>query len=132
VRNARVSAPAVHFLGVRLTEEEVGLLDQYRHTQQKATRSDAVRSLVRSGAQPPAAPLELPAALRAALEELVEDGWASDVHGAIELTVTMGLRELARLHAEDIPALRAAARASEERRKGRRRADREGRGLLGR
>ncbi|MFZ0890782.1 MAG: hypothetical protein WB778_02865 [Thermoplasmata archaeon] len=132
MRNARVSSPAVHFLGVRLTEEEVGLLDQYRTAQQKATRSDAIRSLVRSGAQPPAAPLELPAAVRAALEDLVEDGWASDVRGAIELTVTLGLGELARLHAEKIPGLRAAARASEDRRKGRRRADREGRGLLGR
>ena len=130
MRTTRLSARATHFLGVRLTEEEVELLDQYRSAQQKATRSDAIRSLVRSGSQPAAAPLELPAALRAALEELVEDGWTSDVTGAIELTVTFGLRELAGLHTERIPALRAAARESADRRKGRRRADREGRGLL--
>ncbi len=130
MRNAQASAPARHFLGVRLGEEDVERLDQYRIAQQKATRSEAIRSLLQLSSSPAAAPLELPAALRAALEELVEDGWASDVTGAIELTVTLGLSELARVHVDRLPSLRAAARATSDRRQGRRRADREGRGLL--
>jgi len=130
VRNARADAPATRFLGVRLTSEEDALLDQFRRTHEFATRSDAVRALVRDAAAEKRAGAELPATLRNELEELVEDGYAPNFDGALALVVHAGIVELARTHAERLPALRDHARAASERREGRRRADREGRGFL--
>jgi len=74
--------------------------------------------------------VELPATLRNELEDLVEDGYARDLDGAITLVLTLGIRELARTHDEHVPALRDRARSASERRAGRHRAEREGRGLL--
>jgi hypothetical protein len=68
--------------------------------------------------------------LRNELEELVEDGYAHDRDSAMVLVLTLGIRELARTHAEHVPALRDHARGAKERSAGRSRADREGRGLL--
>lgn len=130
MRTARAEAPATRFLGVRLTTEEEALLDQFRRTREFASRSDAVRALVREAAQPAPQGPELPAMLRNELEELVEQGYASDLNGALALAVHSGIAELARTHTERLPALRDHARAASERREGRRRADREGRGLL--
>ncbi len=130
VRNARADAPATYFLGVRLTAEEESLLEQFRTDRKLANRSEAVRALVRGAVTP--RPLEsgLPATLRNELEELVEDGYAHDVAGAMVLVLTLGLRELAATHAEHVPTLRDHARSARERKSGRTRADREGRGLL--
>jgi len=130
VRTARADAPATHFLGVRLTTEEESLLEKFRTEHGLANRSDAVRAFLHGAVEPRALPIELPATLRNELEELVEDGYAHDLDGAIVLVLTLGIRELARTHAEHVPSLRDRARSSGERREGRRRADREGRGLL--
>jgi hypothetical protein len=118
---------------VRLTVEEESLLERFRTEHELRTRSDAVRTLVR-GATDLASDtaVELPATLRNELEELVEDGYARDLAGALALVLTLGIRELARTHAEHVPALRERARSAHERRADKRRADREGRGLLGR
>jgi Arc/MetJ-type ribon-helix-helix transcriptional regulator len=131
VRNARAATPATYFLGVRLTTEEESLLEQFRTSNELPNRSEAVRSLVRGAGGAPVASVELPATLRAELEEIVEDGYARDLDSAVALVLNLGLGELARTHTERLPALRDRARAASERRRDRRRADREGRGLLG-
>jgi hypothetical protein len=132
VRTARATAPASRFLGVRLTAEEEALLERYRSDHELPNRSEAVRSLVRLAAEEGAATVELPVTLRNELEEIVEDGYARDLESALALVVHLGLGELVRTHAERLPSLRDRARTAAERRAGRRRADREGRGLLGR
>ncbi len=133
MRTARAEAPATRFLGVRLTAEEESLLEKFRSEHHLPNRSEAVRTLVRAAAESSvAAPIELPETIRNELEELVEDGYARDLESAIETALHLGLGELARTHAERLPALRASARATRDRKSGRRRADREGRGLLGR
>jgi hypothetical protein len=132
VRNARAAAPATYFLGVRLSSEEEALLEQFRTSNDLPNRSDAVRALVRGAGGAPVASVELPTTVRAELEEIVEDGYARDLDGALAIVLTLGLGELARTHAERMPALRERARSTSERRRDRRRADREGRGLLGR
>jgi len=132
VRNARTAAPAAYFLGVRLSTEEGSLLEQFRTANELPNRSDAVRALVRGAGGAPVNSVELPATLRAELEEIVEDGYARDLDSAIAIVLNLGLGELARTHAERMPALRDRARSTSERRRDRRRADREGRGLLGR
>jgi Arc/MetJ-type ribon-helix-helix transcriptional regulator len=115
---------------VRLTIEEEALLDQFRQTREFASRSEAVRALVREAAKERPGGAELPATLRNELEELVGEGYAPDYDGALALAVHLGISELARTHGERMSALRNHARATSERREGRRRADREGRGLL--
>ena len=131
MRTARAHAPATHFLGVRLTSEEASLLERFQTHRNLANRSEAIRELVRQGAEESApSGVELPATLRAELEEMVEDGYARDIESAVALAVTLGIRELALTHAEHVPALRDRARSAHERREGRRRAAREGRGLL--
>lgn len=133
MRNARATAPADYFLGVRLTQAELTELDRFGATEGRKSRSDAVRALVARAARAvgPTGP-ELPVGLASQLDTIVEDGWARDQNEALTLVLTLGLSELARLHSERLPALRRTARESAERRGGRRRADREGRGLLGR
>jgi Arc/MetJ-type ribon-helix-helix transcriptional regulator len=130
VRTARATAPATHFLGVRLTLEEESLLDRFQKDHELPNRSEAVRALVRSGSDAARSTIELPPTLRNELEELVEDGYARDLDGALALLVHLGLAELVRTHTEKLPGLRERARSTAERRAGRQRADREGRGLL--
>jgi Arc/MetJ-type ribon-helix-helix transcriptional regulator len=132
VRNARAAAPATYFLCVRLTTEEESLLEQFRTTNDLPNRSEAVRKLVRTAGGVPAESVELPTTLRAELEEIVEDGYARDLDGALAIVLNLGLGELARTHVERMPALRERAKSTSDRRRDRRRADREGRGLLGR
>lgn len=132
MRKARADAPATRFLGVRLTSEEESLLDDFRREHELPTRSDAVRALVHAASEPGPESVELPPTLRGELEEVVENGYARDLEGAIALLTSLGLTELARTHSERLPALRERARSMKDRREGRRRADREGRGLLGR
>jgi hypothetical protein len=119
-------------LGVRLTLEEWALLEQFRTNRELATRSNAVRALVRESAERPPADVAVPTTLRNELEELVEDGYVRDLDAAVTLVLTLGLSELGRIHAERLAALREHARSTAGRRESRRRADREGRGLLGR
>jgi Arc/MetJ-type ribon-helix-helix transcriptional regulator len=132
VRTARAEAPATCFLGVRLTLEEESLLEQFRTTNELPNRSEAVRALVRGATDARPADVSVPATLRNELEELIEDGYARDMDSAVTLVLTLGMGELGRIHAERLAALRDHARNSSSRREGRRRADREGRGLLGR
>jgi Arc/MetJ-type ribon-helix-helix transcriptional regulator len=131
VRTARAETPATRFLGVRLTLEEEALLEQFRSQNELANRSEAVRALVRAAAESRSADVAVPATLRNELEELVEDGYARDLESAVTLVLTLGLGEVGRIHAERLAALRDHARSSAGRRESRRRADREGRGLLG-
>ncbi len=126
------AAPANRFLGVRLTPEEASLLERFRTDQDLKTRSAAVRALVRGVGTPSDSAVEIPVTLRNELEELVEDGYARDMEGAVALVLTLGIRELARTHTEHVPSLRDRARSAHERRATRHRVDREGRGLLGR
>ena len=132
MRTARADAPATRFLGVRLTLEEVALLEQFRTANELSTRSDAVRALVRAAAERRPADVAVPETLRNELEELVEDGYVRDLDSAVTLVLTLGLGEVGRIHVERLAALRDHARSSAGRRENRRRADREGRGLLGR
>lgn len=132
VRTARAEAPATRFLGVRLTVEEESLLEQFRSTNELPNRSEAVRALVRRATDAHPAEIPVPTTLRNELEEIVEDGYTRDLDSAVTLVLTLGLGELGRIHAERLAALRDHARSSAGRREGRRRADREGRGLLGR
>jgi Arc/MetJ-type ribon-helix-helix transcriptional regulator len=120
------------FLGVRLTLEEVSLLEQFRTANELPTRSDAVRTLVRGTVEHRPADVAVPETLRNELEELVEDGYVRDLDSAVTLVLTLGLSELGRIHAERLAALREHARSTAGRRASRGRADREGRGLLGR
>ena len=132
MRSATPTKSPSYFLGVRLTSEEVERLDQFQKSREVATRSDAVRLLVRQSIAPPRAPLEFPVSLQGGLEDVVEDGWARTIDEAVTLVATLGLQELSRLHAERLPALRRAARETAGRSERRRRADREGRELLDR
>ena len=132
VRPARSAASADRFLGVRLTSEELDRLDRYRELSGTETRSDAVRTLVRLADRTEAETPELPPTVRAELEQLVEDGFARDLSAALQIALTLGLQEYARVYAERLPALRRAARETVNRRTSRRQADREGRRLLDR
>ncbi|HTZ61430.1 MAG TPA: hypothetical protein VMC82_02135 [Thermoplasmata archaeon] len=132
MRSARADPPASRFLGVRLTLEEESLLEQFRLANELPNRSEAVRALVRAASEARPADVSVPATLRNELEELVEDGYARDLDSAVTLVLTLGLGEVGRIHAERLAALRDHARSSAGRRENRRRADREGRGLLGR
>jgi hypothetical protein len=132
VRNATPTKSASYFLGVRLTPEEVERLDQFQKSREVATRSEAVRLLVRQSIDAPEKSAEFPVSLRAELDDVVEDGWARTLDEAVTLVATLGIQELSRLHGERLPALRRAARETASRSDRRRRADREGRELLDR
>jgi hypothetical protein len=118
------------FLGVRLTDEELRQLDDFQRLRKIETRSDAVRTLVREAVGGAEKPSFLPLSVQRELEEIVEDGWARSEEEALTLLTTLGFQELSRLHADRVPALRGAARATRERHLARRKAAREGRGLL--
>jgi Arc/MetJ-type ribon-helix-helix transcriptional regulator len=130
VRTARAKVPTTYFLGVRLTTEEESLLERFRRERDLANRSEAVRALVRGATPGVPTSVELPATLRSELEELVEDGYANDLDGAVTLVLHHGLRELARLHDEVVPTLRSRAKSVDSRRAERQRAEREGRKFL--
>ena len=132
MRTARADRPATHFLGVRLTLEEEALLEQFRTSNELPNRSEAVRALVRGANESRPAEIAVPSTLRNELEELVEDGYVQDLASAVTLALNLGLGEVGRIHAERLAALRDHARNAAGRRENRRRADREGRGLLGR
>jgi hypothetical protein len=132
VRTAQEPPRSDHFLGVRLTAEEVEQLDRFRTRSGSSTRSDAVRALVRESEKVGTQASEIPVALLAKLEEVVEDGWVSDLDGAVSLLLTLGLSEFSRLHADRLPKLRQTARDGESRRRDRTQLDRKGRGLLDR
>ena len=130
MRTARPAGPSDRFLGVRLTQEEVALLDRWKESSGSPTRSDAIRALVRGAERPAPETPELPTTVRSGLEQLVEDGIARDLPAAFDLVLTRGLEEVARVYHERLPALRRAAREASDRSASRHRADREGRRLL--
>ncbi|MCI4327297.1 MAG: ribbon-helix-helix domain-containing protein [Thermoplasmata archaeon] len=132
MRTAHEPPRSDHFLGVRLTAEEVEQLDRFRTRSGSSTRSDAVRALVRDSEKVGTQASEIPVALLAKLEEVVEDGWVTDLDGAVSLLLTLGLSEFSRLHADRLPKLRQTARDGESRRRDRTQLDRKGRGLLDR
>lgn len=84
-------------VGVRLTREELGVLERITASWNLKTRSDALRALLdhASTIPPPGVqPLELPSALRTELEDLVDDGWAGGLDSALTLAVSRGLSAL--------------------------------------
>jgi len=123
-------APASRFLGVRLSPEEEARLEQYSADRKLANRSEAVRALLVDSGVPRPSFVELPATRLRELEELVEDGYFTDIEGALEHALEVGLRELVANHGEGFSGLRRHARELRERGDRRRRADREGRELL--
>jgi hypothetical protein len=129
VREA-ASSGLTRFLGVRLSEEESRLLDEFRHVRGIENRSDAVRALLRESSASGRPAAKLPPTVQQEILELVEDGWAHSEEGALTLLATLGMQELSRLHADKVPALRGAARSARDRHLTRKKADREGRGLL--
>lgn len=131
MRTDRPATKASIFLGVRLTEEEETLLESFRRAREFSNRSEAVRALVQESAEHRASSFELPAVLQAEVEGLVEEGLLKSRESAIDTLVTLGISELWRTH-ERVAQLRAHARSEAARRESRRRADREGRDLLGR
>ncbi len=120
------------FLGVRLTSEEAALLERLRSDRNLKSRSAAVRQLLREASAPRGDGPELPVTRRRELEELVEDGYFTSVSAALESALEAGLRDLVANHREGLDELRRRARELRARGDRRRRADREGRGLLGR
>lgn len=130
MRNARADAPASRFLGVRLTAEEEALLDQFRERRHFSNRSEAVRAVVREASTERPRGIELPPTVLGELEELVELGYAPSLDAALSALVQLGLSELTRTHGDGWASLREHARSTHSRREDRKRADREGRGLL--
>lgn len=130
MRTARTSAPSDRFLGVRLSAEEIDRLDRFGSSVGSANRSESVRALLRASEQAAPERGEVPVALRAELEALVEDGWAPNWAAALTLVLTLGLRELPRLYADELPRLSERARDRAARRRARRSAAREGAGYL--
>ncbi|MGI0067754.1 MAG: ribbon-helix-helix domain-containing protein [Thermoplasmata archaeon] len=130
MRNAERTEPVSRFLGVRLSIEEEGRLEEFRRARGFSNRSEAVRALVREGAEDRRGAADLPITLRGELEELVEDGYARSVTEALSVAVSYGLAEIARQHGERWTELRSHARDLASPRRGRDAADREGRGLL--
>ncbi|HXQ49150.1 MAG TPA: ribbon-helix-helix protein, CopG family [Thermoplasmata archaeon] len=128
--SARTTGSADRFLGVRLSAEELDRLDRYRAAIGSPSRSEAVRALLRASERPATGREELPVGLHEQVETLVEDGWAKSTDEALTLALTLGLQEMSRLYGERLPNLRQHARDGAERRKARRSAEREGRGLL--
>lgn len=132
MRSAPTRETQDRFLGVRLTTEELRLLDDYAAREQSRNRSDAVRSLVRSTGGPSRDAVAIPLQVRAELETIVEDGWAPNVEAALVAVLTPGLEAFARAHSETLDRLREKARENADRRERRRQAEREGQGRLGR
>ncbi|MEM0129217.1 MAG: ribbon-helix-helix protein, CopG family [Thermoplasmata archaeon] len=132
MRSAERTGAASRFLGVRLSEEEDRRLEEFRQALGVANRSEAVRALVRGAEAERPGAVDLPVTLRAELQELVELGYAHTESEAVTLAITVGLAEFARQRTERWRELRSHARDLAARRRGRARADREGRGLLGR
>jgi hypothetical protein len=130
VRSAETTSSPTQFLGVRLTSEEIDRLDRLQRELGSPSRSDAVRALVRAADRLSAPRLELPVAVDGQLEEVVDDGWAENRDAALTLVLNLGLSELAKIHGERLPAMHRRARDLGERSAAKRRADREGRGLL--
>ena len=120
-------------VGVRLSEEEVHLLERLVTTWGLGTRSEVLRELIqRAGELPPPGreALDLPPMLLAGLEEMVEDGWAETMADALARTVDRGLTVLAEEYAERGPRSRDAAGALHSRRVARRTSARKGMELL--
>jgi Arc/MetJ-type ribon-helix-helix transcriptional regulator len=132
VRPSASATAASEFLGVRLTLDELRALDAFQKERGFGSRSDAVREVLRRLSGRVDAGGELPVSVRGELEDLVEDGWARDPSEALTLVVTLGLRELSRLHSERVPSLRRAARELTHRRESRRRWDSRAREMLDR
>ena len=132
MRTARTGESAERFLGVRLTAKELDRLDQFGSSLGLPNRSEAIRALLRESDRAPSERDEVALGLEEQIATIVEDGWAPNRDAAVTLVLTLGLQELARIHAERLPSLRERARGHAARRRARRQADREGRGLLGR
>ncbi|MCI4369204.1 MAG: ribbon-helix-helix protein, CopG family [Thermoplasmata archaeon] len=130
MRNAQRHPLATEFLGVRLTVEEMERLDALREKLGTSSRTATVRALLRTAERPEAERSHLPMGLAGEIEEVVESGWAASPSEALTLGLTLGLKELSRIHERRVPALKQRGRDLAERRNARRQADREGRELL--
>lgn len=136
------SGTPTRFLGVRLELEEAHALDRIMRARQLTSRSDVIRALLRES--DPEAPRDrrprrelteemldlLPLNARTSLEDMVEDGWCSDLHQALDRAVDRGVTELHMDYGERRERARSAARSLAERRTRRRRASEGGDRLL--
>jgi hypothetical protein len=113
-----------------LSPEEVAVLDRFQQAENLATRSDAVRALLRATDRVSSRLPDLPVLLQAELETLVENGIAPDMGAALTLVWTLGFRELTKVHVEGAKNLATAAREQVEDRESKRRAAHKGRELL--
>ena len=127
---AAQSAESRRFLGVRLSPEEEARLAGIQADRKIASRSEAVRALLREAPSERPERIELPVTRRRELEELVEDGYFTTLASAVEYALEVGLRELVANHTVGWSELRRHAHEARERGDRRRRADREGRELL--
>ena len=127
---AAQSGESRRFLGVRLSPEEEARLAGIQADRKIASRSEAVRALLREAPSQRPEAIELPATRRRELEELVEDGYFTSLASAVEYALEVGLRELVANHTAGWSELHRHAHETRERGDRRRRADREGRELL--
>lgn len=127
------SGSPTRFLGVRLDLEEARALDRIMEARQLGSRSDAIRALL-SEADPEAPPQRrprpslaaelldlLPPNVRTSLEDMVEDGWCTDVLQALDRAIDRGVTELHVDYGERRERARSAARSLADRRDRRRR-----------
>jgi hypothetical protein len=118
-----------NLVGVRLSEDELLLLERLVISWGLSTRSEVLRELIRRGGELPSPgkeSLELPPTILANLEEMVEDGWADSLHDALVRTVDRGLSVLSEEYSTRGAQSREAAHAVHARRAARKAAERRG------
>jgi hypothetical protein len=127
------------YLGVRLSDEELRMLDELVSARGFAHRSDAIRRLLREASEPPApspapahgTPLTVPVSLARELEREVDDGWALTPEEALAKALELGLGELARQREERRTRSRESARQLQREETDRKGATRAGRRYTG-
>jgi hypothetical protein len=122
-----------NLVGVRLSEDELHLIERLAISWGLSTRSEVLRELIRRGGElppPGKETLELPPAILANLEELVEDGWADSLHDALVRTVDRGISVLSAEYSTRGAQSREAASAAHARRAARKASERRAMGYI--
>ena len=127
------------YLGVRLSDEELRILDDLVSRRGFAHRSDGIRRLLREAAELPApsplpsrgTSLPVPVSLARELDREVDDGWALSPEEALAKALELGLGELARQRDERRTRSRENARKLQREETDRKEATRAGRRYTG-
>ncbi len=127
------------YLGVRLSDEELRILDDLVSRRGFAHRSDGIRRLLHEAAEAPTtarAPargpsLPVPVSLARELDREVDDGWALSPEEALAKALELGLGELARQRNERRTRSRETSRQLQREETDRKEATREGRRYTG-